>query len=814
MRHIFKDIRFALRLMLRNPGFTLVTALILALGIGLNTAIFSLVHAVLLAPLPFEGANQLLFMSERSTNFGSMSVSYPNFLDYQERQTVFTEIAAHRWEEHNLTGGDGPAEQVDGVHVSASLFPLLRVEPFLGRVFTRDEDQPGAPNLAVLSHNFWRRRLGADPDVVGQTLTLDGEPYEIIGVMPKGFVYPYQREPDLWTSLGRYAGTSESFMNRGNHPGITCTARLAPGVTLAQAQASMDAISAALEQDFPNTNTSVSTLSTPLQARLTRNMRPALLVLGSAVLLVLLIAAVNVANLHLARSTARAGEMAIRSALGAGRWRVFRQLLTESVMMALLGGALGLGLAYASLQGLLAILDPSMIPGFVKIELNQPVLLFTLGVSAAAGIFFGIAPALQLAKGDTADKLKDGARGSGGKPRQRLRGAFVVAEVALAMLLLVEALLFIKSFDHLTSSDPGFDASNLLVFEIGLPPAEYPEDEQQTLFYRQLRERLKSLPGVARVSHSLPLLGGWQSSVTGEGLPLPPMGDTPSTEIQRVGPDYFETVGLRLVKGRFLNEEDRSGGLQVAVVDEEFVETFWPGEEPLGKRWRFGRPDADHEDDAPEDPWIEIVGVVNHVKTYGVHEESRMQAYLPAAQSQIAYANFLLKTSGDPRSLVPLLQREVSALDPNVPVASVRTMEEHLGRRVIPQRLAATLLTLFAGLAVLLAALGIYGVMTYSVSQRRREVGIRMALGAGNRDVLRLLLGQGLRLAALGIVIGGSLVVLAAPLVASQLFGVDTRSPVFLGATAVALTTVAFLACLIPAVKALRVNLAATLRYE
>ncbi len=509
MSSLFSDVRFALRLLLRNPGFSLITVLILALGIGLNGVIFSLLHAVVLAPLPFDEPDRLVFILERSNKFRGMSVSYPNFLDYRDRQKVFTHIAAHRDQTYNLTGGDGPPQQLSGIHVSASLFPLLRTEAYLGRVFSEQEDKPGAPRLALLGHGFWTR-MGGDPQVVGTAILLDAEPYQVVGVMPEGFVYPLsQQRVDVYTSIGRWVGENiDSRMERGNHPGITLTARLKPAITVEQARQSMDSISAALEAEFPDSNTGVATSITLLQERLTRDLCPALLVLTISVFLLLLLTCVNVANLHLAQSTLRSAEVAIRSALGAGRKRVFRQLLTESVLQGLLGGAVGLGLAYWAVRLLPRLIDPGAIPAYVKVEVGPPVLVFTLLVSLATGMLFGLTPALQLIRPRVAQTLRDNVRGSGGVGRHRLRSAFVVAEVALAMLLLVGSVLFIQSFRYLTRTDPGFVAENLLLFELALPVKEYEDDKRQTLFFSQLRERLRSLPGVSRVSHSMPLLGG------------------------------------------------------------------------------------------------------------------------------------------------------------------------------------------------------------------------------------------------------------------------------------------------------------------
>jgi putative ABC transport system permease protein len=807
MTALFHDFRFGLRLLLKRPGFTAIALLTLALGIGANTAIFSVVNGVLLGAVPFEDPEELAWIGEHSEQIPNMSVSYPNFVDWRERNRSFEAIAAHRYEDFNLTGLDRP-ELVLAVEASATLMPLLGVEPLLGRNFTAEEDQPGSPRVVVLSHALWQRRFGGDEGVLGRSITLDGDPYEVIGVMPEGFVYPlFTRRVEMWLPIGHFA---EGWLERrGNHPGIYVTARTLPGVDLGQARADMDRIGAELAAEYPDSNAKHGVSFTTVQERMVRNTRPALLVLGGAVLLVLLIACVNVANLLLARGAARYQEMAVRAALGAGRWQVVRQLLAESLLLAVAGGAAGVAVAWVGVRLLLANLDPESLPVTGAIGIDGTVLFFALGVSIATGLLFGLAPALQAVRRDFVDALKEGSKGSEGPGRQRVRRALVVAEIALALVVLVGAVLFLRSFERLTAADPGFDPEDVLTFEVTLPESTYEEDARQIAFFDQLRERLEGLPGVRSAATTLPLLGGWQNTVIAEGMAAPAPGDQISSDVLRVSPGYFETLGVSIHRGRPIDDRDRADTVPVAVVDQTFAERMWPGEDPLGKRVKFGSDPADD-----EDPWMTVVGVAEHVKSYGVDQDSRIEIYVPARQNPIPFATVALETGVEPRTLVPLIEREVQALDPDLPIANVRTLEELVAQAMVAERVSATLLGVFAGLALLLATVGIYGVMAYSVNQRHREIGIRMALGAAGEDVRRLVVGQGLRLALFGIVVGLALALLAAPLLASQLYGVDARDPwtYLLLPLVVALVTLG--ACLGPASRASRTQPVTALRYE
>ncbi|HEX9732268.1 MAG TPA: ABC transporter permease [Thermoanaerobaculia bacterium] len=807
MTTLLRDFRFGLRLLVKRPVFSLVAALTLALGIGANSAIFSVVKGVLLDTLPFDEPEELVFMTERSESFGEMSTSYPNFLDWRARNRVFEHVAAHRSDGYNLTG-DGPPELVTAIHASANLFQLLGVDPARGRHFTAEEDQVGGPKVAILTYGLWQRRFGGREDAVGSTLLLDGEPYEVVGVMPRGFLYPiYYRDAELWLPIGHFA--ADWLEHRGNHPGIYVTARLKDGVDMASAEADMQRVAAELEAQYPDSNTKATVSFFPLQKRMVRNVRPMLMVLLASVAAVLLIACVNVANLLLARGAGRAQEMAVRGALGAGRWRIGRQLLAESVTLALAGGVLGIGVAFASLKGLLAVLELERLPTYGLVAIDGRVLAFTAVVALATGLVFGLVPALQATRSEFVQALKDGSKGSRGPDRHRVQSGLVVAEVALALVLLIGAVLFLRSFSRLLAADPGFDAESVLTFQVTLPEAGYPEEAQQAAFFEQTLERIHGLPGVLSAATTLPLLGGWQSSYVAEGQePLPP-GQGRHTEVMRVTPRYFETMGLRLLRGRTLTSEDHADSRRVAVVDERFAEAMWPGEDAIGKRVKFGRDPADE-----ENPWMEVVGVVNHVKSYGVNEESRVQLYQPMVQGPLPFATVVVKTAVPPRQLVDGVEAQIQALDAAQPIADVMTMEERLAQNVASERLAAVLLGAFAALALVLSAIGIYGVIAYSVAQRRREIGIRMALGARSADVLRLVLGQGLLLVLLGVAAGMGLVILLSPLVASQLYGISPRDPSTLFTLPFVLTLVALAACALPARRASRVQPMLALHYE
>ncbi len=806
MTNLVRDLKLGLRLLLTRPGFTAIAVATLGLGIGANTAIFSVVKGMLLDTVPFEEPGTLVALQEISESFGRMSISYPNFVDWRERHRVFEAIAAHRQQSYNLTSAGGRPETVRTAQVSAELFSILRAKPLHGRTFTPDEDRPGGPKVAILSYGLWQRRFGGRTSVLGETMLLDAEPYEVVGVMPQGFLYPLRdRQVKLYLPIGQF---SERWMeHRGNHPGIRATARLKPDVDLETAQADMARVAAELETEYPDSNTGNSVYMTTLQERMVRGVREAVLVLGGAVLLVLLIACVNVANLLLVRGAARGQEMAVRGALGADRWQIVRQLLAESVLLGLASGVAGIAVGFAGIQGLLAMIDLENLPLYGEISLNPTVLGFALALSALTGLVFGLAPAIQALRYDFVSSLKEGVKGSGGPGRHRLQNGLVVAEMALALVLLIGAVLFMRTFYRIVEADSGIDPKNILTFRVNLPRAVYSEPAEQRLFFERTIERLEALPGVESAATTLPLLGGWQSSFSVEGQEPPPPGEEIHTEVLRVSPHYFDTMGMQLLYGQTFTAEDHADSRRVVVIDKVFAETIWPGEDPLGGRVKFGDPED-------EDPWLEVIGVVNHVKSYGVQEDSRMELYMLTSQEPLPFATVVVKTAVPPIELAGAAESAVLELDASMPVDDVRTMEERLAAYYAGERYSAILLTIFSVLALVLSAVGIYGVISYSVTERRREIGIRMALGAGTGAVQRLVILSGLRLVLTGVTLGLGMAALGTPLVESLLFGIEPRDPATFLTLPLALSVVALLACAGPAWRASQVEPILALHYE
>lgn len=807
MTTLWQDLKYGVRMLVRSPGVTVIAVLALALGIGANTAIFSVVNGVLLRPLPFEEPERLVRLSEDAPQVPQMSISYPNFLDWREQNKVFTGIAAFQFQSYNLTGADEP-ERLPGRNVSANFFSLLGVKPAAGRTFLLEEDRPGAARVCVVSNGLWQRRFGSDPNLVGKQLTLNNESYTVVGVLPPS--YRFGTATDVFAPIGLKADT---MTERGNHPGIYAIARLKPGVTVEQARSELVGLAKRLAKQYGKGD---SATVTSLQEFFVGDIRPSLLVLLGAVGFVLLIACANVANLLLARAASRSREIAIRTALGAGRLRIVRQLLTESVLLALLGGTFGLLLA---LWGIDAIRSASIdsIPTTAVINLDTSVLLFTLFVSLLTGVFFGLAPALHASKLDLNESLKEGGRsattGSGSK---QLRNLLVVAEVALSLMLLVGAGLLIKSFTHLRATDPGFDPQKLLAMQLALPAKEG-EGRKVANFFSELNARLKAIPGVEAIAFStgLPLFGTGDTSFAIEGRPELEPGKRPQTMQYITSPDYLRAMGIRLVKGRFFNEHDTQNSQLVAVIDEAFARQQFPNEEPLGQRIA-----GDKQNDIPA---AEIVGVVAHVKHFGVDAPERIQPQLYLAFNQVPdkflplvvdRMNLVIRTTTDPAGMTAVVRREVAAIDKNQPVYNVNTMEQVLSESIATERLSTTLLAVFACVALILAAVGIYGVMSYTVAQRTHEIGVRMALGAQARDVLRLVVGQGMTLALIGVAVGLLGAFAVTRVMSGLLFGVSATDPVTFIGVALLLATIALLACLIPALKATKVDPMIALRYE
>jgi putative ABC transport system permease protein len=822
MQTLWQDVRYGVRMLRKNPGVTVIVILALALGIGANTAIFSVVNAVLLRPLPYEESDRILFLNEKSAVLDEMSISYPNFLDWRAQNHVFEKIAVHNRASYNLTGV-GEAERIVTGQVSADLFEVLRVSPGWGRVFTNEEDQPGGPPVVVLSYGLWQRRFGGETSIINQPITLNGKSYTVIGVMPPDYLYPSRCE--MWVPVGQLSGQA-SWQARGNHPGLYGVGRLKPGMTKEQAEADMDLIAANLEKQYPDTNAGTRVRIRPFLEIFVSDVRRALWVIFAAVTFVLLIACANIANLLLARATARRKEMAIRSAMGAGRWRIARQMLTESILLSLVGGALGLFLARWGID-LILYISPNAIPRSREIGLDWMVLGFTIGVSFLTGLLFGLVPAIQAGEVDVHETLKETGRGTSG--RHWLRSSLVVVEVATTLVLLIGAGLMIRSFYLLQRVNPGFSDENLTSFSVSLPQKKYPSEEQRAAFYVRLLDQLRALPGVESVAAAsgLPLgNNGWQTSFTIDGQPPPPPNQVPLMEACLVTPDYFKAMNIPVLRGRVFNDRDDRSHLagkdlskltenersiaaaNSIVIDEEFARRHWPNEEAVGKRVRLGGSD-------PKAPLLEVIGVVGRVKMDSLNQNSdRVQGYFPYAQLPQSGMTIILKASSDPTQLVSSARQTVAQIDPDQPIYSVRTMSDIRAESVAPEKLNLTLLSLFAGIALVLAIVGIYGVMSYSVTQRTHEIGIRMAIGAQKADVFKMILGQGMKLAFIGIGLGLVGAYGLTRLMQTMLFGVEPTDKATFAGIAVLLAVVALLACYLPGRRATKVEPTVSLRYE
>ncbi len=808
MQTLWQDLRYGARMLLKKPGFTVVAVITLALGIGANTAIFSVVYTVLLRPLPYPEPDRLVVLAGKG--YGALiggGVAYPDYEDWRARAQSFEDMACFLNTGFNLTGVDPPVA-APGRRVNWNLFQMLGVNPQLGRLFTEQDDHPGAAATALISHGLWAEKFGSDPGVIGKTIHLDGNPFEVIGVLPVGF--EFLRRDDIFVPLGHWLTPTHNLLKRSNQFPLYVLGRLKRGVTEEQARTEMELLSRQLEREYPETNSNRRATAARVADLRVENVRPVLLVLLGAVGFVLLIACVNVANLMLVRAAGREREVAVRLALGAGRSRIVRQLLTESALIAALGGIAGLLIGAWGIDGLISLAPPDLVR-LDQVRLNKTVLVFTLGLSALTGILFGLLPALRASRTDLRAALQEGGRSAGGSSWERARKGLLVAEVGLALVLLAGAGLMLRTLHQLTRVDPGFDAQNLLTVQFALPGRVY-DRARRLAFFHECQARIEALPGVrsAAFAMSLPIVGSnWNSRFLVADKPVPSPGELPHAAFTPVSANYFETMGIRLLRGRAFSEAEMEDSPPVTVVNESLARRLWPGEDPVGKRLKQGAAES-------QAAWREVIGVVGDVKLYGVALDAPLHVYLPLAQRNSPFVGLVVRATGDPLALAPTVERAIHSIDKDLPVTS-RSMDQLMGNAIARQRLTMALMASFAVLALVLAAVGIYGVMSYAVEQRRHEIGIRMALGAQPSDVRRLVVKQGMKLAGAGVVIGLAAALAMARLMtgfSALLYGVKATDPATFTLIALLLLAVALLACWIPARRATKVDPMIALRSE
>ena len=803
MRSVLQDLRYGARLLVRSPGFSLVAIIALAIGIGANTAIFSVVYTLLLQRLPYRDADRLAIVWEHNTvrDRKSNVVGPANFIHWREMNQVFEDLAAVTITYSVTVTGNGDPEELQAQSISAELFQILGVAPALGRGFTPEENVPGTRSV-VISDRLWRRRFGADPGILERPMISQGTPFTVVGVMPPGFSF-LDKSVDVWLPIGF---TAQSRTPRGRS--LMVVGRLKPGVNAARAQLDMTRVSANLTEMFPAFNTGWTSRVVLIREQLTGDVRPALIVLAAAVAFVLLIACANVANLLLARATARQRELAVRAALGAGRARLVRQLLAESLILSGIGGLCGLLLAWSALGFLRAVVAERLpVQRLEMVGIDPYVLLFTLAASLVCGLVFGAVPALTASGSTLTDSLKDGGRSGSGFRGKRTRSAFVIVEVALALVLLVGAGLLLRSFVRLLDRSPGFDASRTITMRISLPQARYGGDGQRAQFLDRFFQQVDALPGVkaSGAISFLPLTGlGAATSMQIVGQPVPPQGQEPVTDVRVITHGYLKTMGVPLLKGRLFNVQDASDAKGRVVINETMALRHWPGEDPIGKRVRIAW-------DSLED---EVIGVVGDVRHAGLDGEIRPMTYWPYARNPYSTMTVTVRTAADPNRIVPSIAGLVRQLDPELALANVKTMDEVVSDSVAQRRLTMLLLTIFAGAALLLAAVGIYGVIAYSVTERTQEIGIRMALGAQRGAVLRMVITQALVLAVTGIAVGGCGALLLTRLMEGLLFEVKPADPLTFAVVSGILAGVALLASYIPGRRATQVDPVIALRAE
>jgi putative ABC transport system permease protein len=807
MNTLIQDIRYAVRTFVRNPAFFIFAVGVLALGISANTAIFTVAYNVLLRPLPYHDASRLVMVWEDSSAYGfPQDTPAPgNYASWKAQNNVFSDMAA--LDDHNftLTGADNP-EQFDGVAITANMFPLLGVKPMLGRNITPEEDKPGANHVVILSHAVWLTNFGGDPQIIGRQILLNGAQYSVIGVMSPSFVFP-DRTAQIWTPIGFSA---QDLAEHGSHY-LHVVARLKPGVSLKAANADLGVIARRLQQQFPTSNAKVGAYAVPLRSMLTGSAHNAALILLGAVGFVLLIACANVANLLLARAAGRRKELAMRMALGAGRARIIRQLLTESILLSVIAGCAGLLLAIWATP-FLADLIPAGLAPMAGAGINIYVLVFLVGVSIFCGVLFGLAPALRISHIDLATAMKQGGTRSGsGAAGTRMRDILVVAEVALALVLFSGATLMVRSFINVRDLDPGFRPAHVLALETQLPYPRYKDATRRDAFYKQVLDRINHLPGVVAAGCTtwLPLTNwGGATAIIIEGQPPLGPGHQMIPNIRMISDKYMQAIGMRLIQGRLFNASDGANTQPVVLINETAAKKFWHGQNPIGTRLRG-------DDDTNPPQWSTVVGIVADVRQAGLDQPARPEVYYPYDQHDgWVPSYFAVRTAGDPMSVANAVRDQIWAVDKDQPVTDVMPLEQMLSDYLAPRELQSSLLGGFAGFALLLAALGIYAVLAFSVAQRTQEIGVRVALGAQQGDILRNIFSQGMKLASIGVVIGVAGTLALSQLLSTFLFGVTATDPLALAEAAAVLLGVALAACYVPARRAMRVDPMVALRYE
>jgi len=818
MDTLLQDLRFAARTLLKRPAFAAAVVLTLGLGIAANTAIFSVVNAVLLDPLPFDEADRLVTPNAVSYRGFGISLSIPNYYDWKNQARSWESFGAYNGASAVLTGLDRP-EVIRVRWVLGDFFDVLRVDAARGRLISADEAEPGAVPIAVITDGFWQNRLGGGEDAVGSAITLDGIPYTVIGVLPPGFEFPSPND-EVFLPMGLFA-EDMAWEIRGSSSGTRAIARLADGVSVEQAQADLDQIVARIQAEDDDTAATAELVT--VAELYVGDIRTPIWILMGAVGLVLLIACANVANLLLVRGEGRQREFAVRTAMGAGRGRVLRQLLTESLMLGVAGGVVGVGLAAVAIESMVGGL-PDGIPALVaqRIGMDTNVLAFTLVLSVLTGLLFGFAPALRSVRPDIVSTLKEGGRSGTGSDRRRLSSGLVIAEIGLSLMLLAGAGLLVKSLGELHHIDKGFDETNVLTTRVPLPDSKYDTEEKWRAFYTELTERTKALPGVqyASVSQIFPLSGNsWERGISPEGVDPFDDDQRDSVLYYIADVDHFDVLGIDIVRGRKFDERDVVGAQRVVIIDETMAEKYWPGEDPLGKRvtMEMERPEGAAEDAAPVPVYRTVVGVAGHVRHYEIEETSRIEAYVPFRQTPQWWGfggYMMVKTASDPAAIVSMLRGEVEAMDADQPLMLVQTLSDVVEARLSTYGAMRGLLVIFSALALLLAAVGIYGVMSFSVAERAREIGIRMALGAERGTVLGMVCGQGIKLTAVGLAVGLGGALLVTRWMQSVLYGVGSTEPLTLAAVSVILATVALTAAYLPARRATRVDPAIVLRDE